>query len=154
MRRIESRVRKLEAQLQLDSQPQVRGLGCLWRRLSWERRRNLAPGERVVVDWYRNWGTMTHGRERITQDPEDHGRACKPGGYLLDVLEELHQSCSFKSTGSCGDCANTPVAEQVPSNCSSSSGEGAPISGPAESIILDDDAGAFHDNDDEETNTV
>jgi hypothetical protein len=98
---------------------------------------------------------MTHGRERITQDPEDHGRACKPGGYLLDVLEELHQNCSSKDkTGSCGDCANTPVAEQVPSDCSTSSGEGAPIPGSHEWIILNYEAGGMNDNVDEENNIV
>jgi hypothetical protein len=135
MRRIESRIRKLEAQPQLDSQPEVRGLGCLWRRLPWERKQNLAPGERLVVDWYRNWGTMTHGRERVTQDPEDHGRACKRGGYLLDVLEELHQTCSRKATtGSCGQCVDTPVAESVPTSSSSTSEQGL-IPAPAESIL-------------------
>jgi hypothetical protein len=98
---------------------------------------------------------MTHGRERVTQDPEDHGRACKLGGYLLDVIEELHQNCSRKhETGSCGDCEDTPVAEQLISNCASIAGEGAPISRSAESIILDDDAGSMNDNDHEENNTV
>jgi len=134
MRRIETRIRKLEAELQLDGQPQVTGLACVWHCVPIERKKNLALGERVVVDWYRNWGALTHGRERVTQDPEDHGRACKRGGYLLDVLEELHQSCVCKNMGSCGDCANTPVAEAAPAISSTTSEQGL-VPTPGESML-------------------
>jgi hypothetical protein len=134
MRRIESRIRKIEAELQLGGQPRVTGLACVWHRVPIERKKNLGPGERVVVDWYRNWGTMTHGRERVTQDPEDYGRACKRGGYLLDVLEELHHSCVHKGMGSCGDCANTPVAEAARA-ISSNTLEQELVPAPGESIL-------------------
>jgi hypothetical protein len=134
MRRIESRIRKIEAELQLGGQPRVTGLACVWHRVPIERKKNLGPGERVVVDWYRNWGTMTHGRERVTKDLEDHGRVCKRGGYLLDVLEELHQSCVSKGRGSCGDCANTPVAEVAPA-ISSNTLEQELVPVPDESIL-------------------
>ncbi|MCU1338460.1 MAG: hypothetical protein JWO19_4041 [Bryobacterales bacterium] len=138
MRRIESRLRKLEAQREVRDQPQVRGLASVWHCVPIERKKNLGPRERVVVDWYRNQGAMTYGRERITHDPEDQGRKCKAGGYLLDVLEELHQSCSRKEVaGSCGDCVDTPVCEQRPGDSSSGSGEGSSPQ-PAEAIVLDD----------------
>ena len=111
MRRMEFRLRKLETELKLRNQPQCMGLACVWHYLPFERKKNLGPGERVVVDWYRNHNAQTYGRERITDDPADQGHKCKVGGYLLNVLEELHRNCSRRdSTGSCGDCKGTPVA--------------------------------------------
>jgi hypothetical protein len=138
MRRNEFRLRKLEAQAELRDQPVCTGLANVWRHLPMERKKNLGPGERVVVDWYRNCGVMTYGRERITHDPKDQGRKCKAGGYLLDVLEELHRSCSHKdATGSCRDCVNTPVCEQRPDNPSSSFKEGSSPES-VEMTVLDD----------------
>jgi hypothetical protein len=112
MRRIESRLRKLEARLELRNEPQCAGLAFVWHFLPLERKNNLGPGERVVVDWFRNSNSITQGRERITVDAADNGRKCKRDGYLLDVVAEIHQSCSHReSTGSCLTCRDTTVAE-------------------------------------------
>ena len=112
MRCIESRLRKLEAQRELRDQPHCHGLAVVWWLLPFERKKNLVPPERVVVDWFRNSNSMTYGRERITCDTADKGRKCKPGGYLLDVIEEIHQGCFHREiTGSCQICQNTPAAE-------------------------------------------
>jgi len=88
---------------------------------SLERRKNLAPGERVVKDWFRDSGGYVSGQYRITSDPADQGRRCKAGGYLLDVLEKVHKICSHReSMGSCLLCKDTPVAEERPTQPSSS----------------------------------
>lgn len=117
MRQIEKRLRKLEAKLKLRDQPRCSGLACVWHFIPIERRNNLAPGERIVVDWYRNGNSMTYGRQRITDDPADQGRKCKVGGYLLDVLKEIHQNCSHRErTGSCLVCKDTPLAEEPPNS--------------------------------------
>ena len=111
MRRIESRLRKLESALELRDRPQCRGLAVISRFVPFERKNNLGAGERVVVDWFRNSNSMTYGRERIVCDTADKGRKCKPGGYLLDVIEEIHQGCFHREiTGSCQICRNTPAA--------------------------------------------
>jgi hypothetical protein len=127
MHRLESRLRKLEEQIESREEPECTGLASVWHRISIERRKNLAPGERIVVDWYRDRNSLTIGRERITDEPEDLGRRCKAGGYLLDVLEQIHQSCAQRGPfGSCAVCRNTPVAEAGPSHPSASPEEVTP----------------------------
>jgi hypothetical protein len=72
-----------------------------------------APGERVVEDWFRDRGSMVWARERVTTETEDSGRRCPPGGYLLDVLEDFHHDCPWRTrTGVCQMCQGTPLAEK------------------------------------------
>jgi hypothetical protein len=76
-----------------------------------ERRRNLEPGERIVLDYFRHAGLLIHAAERVTTDPQDHGRRCEPEGFLEEVIRELHEDCYFRGRGgSCNCCQNTPVA--------------------------------------------
>jgi len=71
----------------------------------------LAERERIVLDCYRNNRSFVLGRQRITEDPNDDGRQCRPGDYLLDVLWEVHAGCSHRqSPGQCSSCIGTPVA--------------------------------------------
>ena len=58
-----------------------------------ERIENLAANERVVNDRYRDIRGIVWMRERITAEPNDHGRKCEPDGYLADVLEEVVTAC-------------------------------------------------------------
>jgi hypothetical protein len=70
-----------------------------------EDRTGLAENERIVHDLYRQEaGMWALARERITTDPTDQGRRCPPGGYLEDVLREVHQECEWRGTGLCGNC--------------------------------------------------
>jgi hypothetical protein len=115
MRNIEIRLRKLEAKLNPPEKPVVIGLAVVANALPRERKKNLAPGERVVIDWYRNVNGVSWGRERISTDPADEGRHCRRGGCLFDVIQELHQACSYRvQAGSCSTCGGTPVAECSP----------------------------------------
>jgi hypothetical protein len=76
-----------------------------------ERLVDLKPGERLVLDYFRQDGLLISAAERITSDPKDQGRQCEPEGYLEDVIRELHEDCYFRSRGgSCNSCKNTPVA--------------------------------------------
>jgi hypothetical protein len=59
-------------------------------RLEAERKQALATDERIVVDWYRDFYGVVWGRERFRNTPGDEGRCCEPGGYLPDVIRELH----------------------------------------------------------------
>jgi hypothetical protein len=68
-------------------------------------RTGLAENERIVHDLYRREGMWAWARERITTDPTDQGRCCPPGGYLEDVLREVHQDCKWRGTGPCRTCA-------------------------------------------------
>jgi hypothetical protein len=73
----------------------------------------LAPGERVVEDWFRDCGSIVWGRERVATETEDVGRRCPPGGYLLDVLQHFHEHCPWrKRTGVCQMCQGTPVENE------------------------------------------
>ena len=73
----------------------------------------LAPGERVVQDWFRDCGSIVWARERATTETEDVGRRCPPGGYLLDVLEHFHEHCPWRQrTGVCQMCLGTPVENE------------------------------------------
>jgi hypothetical protein len=77
----------------------------------------LAPGERVVEDWFRDCGSMIWARERVTTETEDIGRRCPPGGYLLDVLEDFHDLCPWRTrTGVCQMCEGTPVEKRHAKN--------------------------------------
>jgi len=74
----------------------------------------LREGERAVLDIYRASGFVERARERITADPNDHGQSCEPGGFLLPVIEELHQSCEYHLRNECcNDCIGTPVCSQT-----------------------------------------
>ena len=42
------------------------------------RRKTLAPGERIVLDWYSDVNFEVLARERITSDPCDQGHRCEP----------------------------------------------------------------------------
>jgi hypothetical protein len=73
----------------------------------------LAPGERIVQDWFRHCGSMVWARERVTTETADEGRRCPPGGYLLDLLETFHQGCPWREcTGVCQMCQGTPVGDR------------------------------------------
>ena len=112
MRDFENRLRKLESKLP----PQQVELVWLASLVELEGTKTLAPGERVVEDWYRKGGGGIYARERITSDPADHGRTCKTDGYLIDVIEERHRTCPERErSGSCHECEGTPVAECRPS---------------------------------------
>jgi hypothetical protein len=115
MRNVENRLRKLESK-QSAFQGDDISLGWLTHLVRLEGTKHLAQGERVVEDWYRDRGGGAYAQERITSDPADHGRTCKSGGYLIDVLEERHRSCPERELrGSCAECEGTPVAECRPS---------------------------------------
>ncbi len=79
-----------------------------------ESTRNLVGNERIDHDWYRDVCGIVSTRERITTDPEDKVRKCEPGGYLADVLQEIHRDCAYRSVGCCRACAGTPVSEPSP----------------------------------------
>jgi hypothetical protein len=110
---LKKRLERLERQTPLAVA--IRWPLMLWnmRPLPQERIEKLAANERVVDDWYRDVvGGIVWSRERITTDPYDCGRRCEPGGYLIDVLEEIHQDCWHRMQhGVCRACADTPVAE-------------------------------------------
>ena len=77
----------------------------------------LAPGERMVQDWFRDCGLMVWARERVTTEKADEGRRCPRGGYLLDVLEALHEGCPWQErTGVCHMCQGTPVGDRDAQN--------------------------------------
>jgi hypothetical protein len=118
---IENRLRKLESRLK-PSEPSVR-MAVVMHPLPGKRKGNLVAGERVVVDWYRDYGGLIEGRERISTDPTDRGRVCKRGSYLLDVIQELHQTCGHLArTACCSVCQGTPVAETARLPCQESDG--------------------------------
>jgi hypothetical protein len=78
---------------------------CCWvhDRIEDARRNALADNERIVRDLYRVDGSFGLARERITTDPADEGRSCLPGGYLEDVIRELHEVCDLRDHG-CRTC--------------------------------------------------
>jgi hypothetical protein len=76
-----------------------------------ERLAEIAPDERLVLDYFRHDGLLISAAERITSDPKDQGRRCQPGGYLEDVIRELHEDCWYRDRdGGCNTCKNTPIA--------------------------------------------
>jgi hypothetical protein len=115
MQSIDRKLRKLEMARAPSEEGGCQGLAFVWHWIPRERKQNLAPGERVVVDWYRSVPGMLLGRERIATDPADQGRKCFRNGYLLDVLTEIHHQCAYRErTGSCRYCHGTPIAEEFP----------------------------------------
>ena len=65
----------------------------------------------VVLDVFRNSGSVCWARERLACHPDDTGDRCEPGGYLPDVLHEIHESCPWsKNPGVCRLCDGTPIA--------------------------------------------
>lgn len=68
------------------------------------RRKALAPNERIVQDWYRDFYDIVWARERITTDPADGGQRCERGGYLEGVIREIHETCEFREDGGCMNC--------------------------------------------------
>jgi hypothetical protein len=76
-----------------------------------EPRRELLPGEWVVIDRFRDAGNLIWVQERITSDLADAGRRCESGGYLIDILAQFHERCHWrKIAGACRMCQGTPVA--------------------------------------------
>jgi hypothetical protein len=72
----------------------------------------VAPGERMVQDWFRDCGSTVWAHERVANNKADEGRRCPRGGYLLDVLEAFHQGCPWRErTGVCQMCQGTPVED-------------------------------------------
>jgi hypothetical protein len=107
-RKLISRIELLEARL---IPKQVDPWVFISHPITEERRRNLEPGERVVLDYFRQNGFLIDAAERITTDPKDQGRRCEPGGYLESVIRELHEDCDYRGRdGGCHTCADTPVA--------------------------------------------
>ena len=107
--------RKLISRLELPEArmipKQVDSLVFISHPITEERRRNLEPGERVVLDYFRQDGLLISAAERITIDPKDRGTRCEPGGYLEDTIRELHRDCYFRDRdGSCHTCHETAVA--------------------------------------------
>jgi len=122
MPNIENRLRKLESKVKPSERPPVR-MAVVMHPLPGKRKRNLVAGERVVVDWYRDFGGVIEGRERISTDLADRGRVCKRSSYLLDVIREFHQTCGHRArTGCCRVCQGTPVAETARLPCQGSDG--------------------------------
>ena len=107
------RLEQLERRRTETRQPSAHWPLMLWNMqpLPKERIENLRTGERVVLDWVRDIQGIVWMRERIAVDQDDRGRRCEPGGYLADVLEEIHQECDYRTKGSCRACAGTPLSE-------------------------------------------
>jgi hypothetical protein len=115
MRSVENRLRKLESNLTQPEQPAIEGLATVAHVLPRERKENLVASERVVIDWYRIVSGVIWGRERLSNDPADRGRCCERNGYLVDVIQELHQACSYRERpGWCATCQGTPIADCQP----------------------------------------
>lgn len=72
---------------------------------------NLKPVGNVVLDLFRNSGSVCWARERVGEHPGDAGLRCEPGRHLPDVLAEVHASCPWnKNPGVCRLCDGTPIA--------------------------------------------
>lgn len=79
-----------------------------------EAKANLSADQRVVLDVYRDCNGMGYARERITHDPDDQGRAAEPGGYLEDVVREIHETCRFRDQPEwCALCEGIPVGAET-----------------------------------------
>jgi hypothetical protein len=73
--------------------------------------RGLCINEHVVIDRFRDTGSVVWGQERIACDLGDKGNMCEPGGYIEALLEKFHQACHWRTvSGTCRMCAGTPVA--------------------------------------------
>jgi len=72
------------------------------------------PDGNVVLDVFRNSGSVCWARERVAADPKDMGYRCDPGKHLPDVVREIHESCPWrKDPGVCRLCEGTPVAAPI-----------------------------------------
>ena len=112
MDRNENRLQKLELKRNPPPRLVATGLCTVAHSLPPERKTNLSTDERVVTDWYLHTHGVVWGRERITQDPADHGRRCQRDNALFDVLHEVHEACpDCKQMSSCCTCASTTVGE-------------------------------------------
>jgi hypothetical protein len=89
------------AQLEQRSRPREPGppFVVVVNSLEAERRNQLAAGERIVQDWFRNDHQYVLARERITSQADDRGRRCAWNSYLEDVIRELHQQCEHRDRG-------------------------------------------------------
>jgi hypothetical protein len=96
------------------------------------RREALADNERIVCDLYREVGQWGSARERIATDPADEGRECPPGGYLEDVIRELHENCEYRDRGSCRDCRG--LEHLFSPTCSESFPRPEPLTGTTNSL--------------------
>jgi hypothetical protein len=73
--------------------------------------RKLRVNEHLVIDQFRDTGSVVWGQERIASDVCDAGRTCAPGGYIEALLKRFHQTCYWRTvSGTCRMCAGTPVA--------------------------------------------
>jgi hypothetical protein len=73
-------------------------------------RRELGANEHLVIDRFRDTGSVVWGYERITTDPNDQGRTCEPRGCIKALLERFHQGCHWRAiSGTCRMCEGTPV---------------------------------------------
>jgi hypothetical protein len=65
----------------------------------------------IVIDVFRNSGSVCWARERAAHHPGDTGHRCEPGRHLPDILCEIHESCPWnKDPGVCRLCQGTPIA--------------------------------------------
>ena len=72
--------------------------------------RGLCINEHVVIDRFRDTGSVVWGYERITTDPNDQGGTCEPRGCIKALLERFHQGCHWRAiSGTCRMCEGTPV---------------------------------------------
>lgn len=77
------------------------------------------PNENVVLDVFRNSGSVCWARERLADHPGDTGHRCEPGRHLPDILREIHESCPWsKDPGVCRLCEGTPIATPVKTTAS------------------------------------
>ena len=73
--------------------------------------RELRAGERLVIDCFRDTGSVVWGLERITSEPGDEGQKCEPGGCIDFLLQRFHQTCHWRTiSGACRMCQGTAVA--------------------------------------------
>ena len=73
--------------------------------------RKLRANEHLVIDQFRDTGSVVWGQERIASEVGDDGRTCAPGGYIEALLKRFHQTCHWRTvSGTCRMCAGTAVA--------------------------------------------
>src|SRR6266851_9876295 len=102
MRSVEKRLWRLESKRSQSERLAIEGLATVAHVLPREHKESLAAGGRVVIDWYRIVSGVMWGRERLSYDLADRGQCCESNGYLIDAIQELHQTCSYRDKpGSC-----------------------------------------------------
>jgi hypothetical protein len=76
--------------------------------------RKLCVNEHLVIDRFRNTGSVVWGQERITSDAGDNGHTCETGGYIEALLERFHQTCYWRTVSrTCRMCNGTSVAARA-----------------------------------------